>query len=235
MFSAAWRIFSRSTGNAFQQSPCPTRQAGGHCRIRGIFPCRSSSRNTVMPRATRVRISSPQAWSQGAEQTLSPSGTSAQSAAFNAQTSFVMVHAQEAACLNGAPTRPRDHRAAHGGRRNTVLRSATGKAFKVAAILGFEMGWPDASDPGVGTVTVVTSARRSSARVLGPAHCRPADVYRRRGTATDPGSGPRISGQDVGVILAGIAAIATDRDYRKSRNRPWPSHKQSAPASSRSL
>jgi hypothetical protein len=71
------------------------------------------------------------------EQTMTLSASSGQSAAFNAQTSFVMVHAQEAACLKWG-TNPTavttNQRMAAGETR--FYGVPPGKSFKVAGILG---------------------------------------------------------------------------------------------------
>jgi len=73
-----------------------------------------------------------------AEQTMTVSGTSAPSAAFNEQTSFVMVHAQEAVCLKwgtGTPVAVTTAQRMAAGETRYVGVPA-GKGFKVAAILG---------------------------------------------------------------------------------------------------
>jgi len=72
-----------------------------------------------------------------AEQTMTLSGTSSQSAAFNAQTAFVMVHAQEAACLKWGtnPTAVTTAQRIAAGETRFVGVPA-GKSFKVAGILG---------------------------------------------------------------------------------------------------
>jgi type IV pilus biogenesis protein CpaD/CtpE len=72
-----------------------------------------------------------------AEQTITVSASSTQSAAFNAQTSFVMVHAQEATCLKWGtnPTAVTSaQRMAAGETRYVGV--PPGKSFKVAAIAG---------------------------------------------------------------------------------------------------
>jgi hypothetical protein len=72
-----------------------------------------------------------------AEQSLTLSGTSAPSAAFNEQTSFVMIHAQEACCLRWgtAPVALVSVQRMAAGETRFVGVPA-GKGFKVAAILG---------------------------------------------------------------------------------------------------
>lgn len=72
-----------------------------------------------------------------AEQSIAVSGASTQSAAFNAQTSFVMVHAQEATCLKWGtnPTAVNtNQRMAAGETRYYGI--PPGKSFKVACISG---------------------------------------------------------------------------------------------------
>lgn len=73
-----------------------------------------------------------------AEQTITASGTSGTSAAFNAQTSFVMVHAQEAVCLKWGTGTPvavtTAQRMAAGETR--FYGVPAGRSFKVAVILG---------------------------------------------------------------------------------------------------
>jgi hypothetical protein len=68
---------------------------------------------------------------------VTASGTTAQSAAFNAQTSFVMVHAQEAVCLawgtNPTATTAKQRMAAGETRFYGI---PAGQGFKVAYILG---------------------------------------------------------------------------------------------------
>lgn len=72
-----------------------------------------------------------------AEQAMTLTSSSQQSTAFNAQTSIVMVHAQEAACLqwgtNPTATTAKQRMAAGETRFYGV---PTGRAFKVAGILG---------------------------------------------------------------------------------------------------
>ncbi len=72
-----------------------------------------------------------------AEQAMTLSGTTAQSAVFNAQTAFVMVHAQEAACVawgtNPTATTVKQRMAA-GETRYVGVPS--GRSFRLAAILG---------------------------------------------------------------------------------------------------
>lgn len=72
-----------------------------------------------------------------AEQAMTVTGTTAQSTAFNAQTSYVMVHAQEAVCLawgtNPTATTVKQRMAAGETR---FVGVPCGKSFKVAAILG---------------------------------------------------------------------------------------------------
>lgn len=72
-----------------------------------------------------------------AEQALTVSGSSTLSAVFNAQTSFVMVHAQEAACLawGTAPTATTIKQRIGAGETRFVGIPA-GKSFRVACILG---------------------------------------------------------------------------------------------------
>jgi hypothetical protein len=69
-----------------------------------------------------------------AEQSITLTGTSQQSAAFNERTAFVMVHAQEAACLawgtNPAADTAKQRMAAGETRFYGV---PPGKSFKVAA------------------------------------------------------------------------------------------------------
>lgn len=71
------------------------------------------------------------------DQSFTVTGTSAQSAVFNSQTSFVMVHAQEAACLqwgtNPTAVTSKQRMAAGETRYYGVPRN---KSFRVAGILG---------------------------------------------------------------------------------------------------
>lgn len=71
-----------------------------------------------------------------AEQAITVSGSTTQSAAFNNLTSFVMVHAQEAVCLawgtNPTATTVKQRMAAGETR---FVGIPPGKSFKVAAIL----------------------------------------------------------------------------------------------------
>ena len=72
-----------------------------------------------------------------AEQALTVSGSTTQSAAFNAMTSFVMVHAQEATCLAWG-TNPTATTAKQriGAGETRFYGIPPGKSFKVACILG---------------------------------------------------------------------------------------------------
>lgn len=71
-----------------------------------------------------------------AEQAMTVTGSTSQSAAFNARTSFIMVHAQEAVCLawgtNPTATTVKQRMAAGETR---FVGVPAGKSFKVAAIL----------------------------------------------------------------------------------------------------
>jgi hypothetical protein len=70
-----------------------------------------------------------------AEQALTVSGSSSQSAAFNAQTSYVMVHAQEAACLAwGTNPTATTSKQRIGANETRFVGVPMGKSFKVAAI-----------------------------------------------------------------------------------------------------
>jgi hypothetical protein len=72
-----------------------------------------------------------------ADSSMTLSGTSAQSALFNAGTAFVMVHAQEPACLawGTSPTAvTTKQRMAAGETRFVGI--PPGKSFRLAAILG---------------------------------------------------------------------------------------------------
>jgi hypothetical protein len=72
-----------------------------------------------------------------ADTSFTVSGTSSQSAVFNAQTAYVMVHAQEAACLAWGtnPTAVTSKQRIAAGETRFVGIPA-GKSFRVAAILG---------------------------------------------------------------------------------------------------
>jgi len=72
-----------------------------------------------------------------ADTSFTVSGSSTQSAVFNAQTSFVMVHAQEAVCLAWGtnPTALTTKQRMAAGETRYVGVPA-GKNFRVAAILG---------------------------------------------------------------------------------------------------
>ena len=72
-----------------------------------------------------------------AEQAMTLTGTTAQSAFFNAQTAFVMIHAQEAACVAWGtnPTATTSKQRLAAGETRFVGIPA-GRGFRVAAILG---------------------------------------------------------------------------------------------------
>jgi hypothetical protein len=72
-----------------------------------------------------------------AESSMTLSGTSSQSAVFNQSTAFVMVHAQEAACLAWGtnPTAVTTKQRIAAGETRFVGVPA-GKLFRLAAILG---------------------------------------------------------------------------------------------------
>jgi hypothetical protein len=71
------------------------------------------------------------------EQAMTLTSSTAQSAVFNAQTAFVMVHAQEAACLawGTSPTATTSKQRLAAGETRYVGIPA-GRGFRVAAILG---------------------------------------------------------------------------------------------------
>ena len=71
-----------------------------------------------------------------AEQAITASGSTTQSAAFNAQTSFVMVHAQEAVCLAwGTNPTATTIKQRMGAGETRFVGVPPGKSFKVAVIL----------------------------------------------------------------------------------------------------
>ncbi|MET0651061.1 MAG: hypothetical protein ABWY63_00990 [Hyphomicrobiaceae bacterium] len=71
-----------------------------------------------------------------AEQAITVGGTTAQSAAFNARTSFVMVHAQEATCLAwGTNPTATTVKQRIGAGETRFVGVPVGGSFKVACIL----------------------------------------------------------------------------------------------------
>ena len=116
----------------------PNSKGGGHLRIEGSMsmPLFLTEYRDLARDTGHNHIASGMEPSI-AEQALTVSGSSTQSAAFNAQTSFVMVHAQEATCLawgtNPTATAVKQRMAAGETR---FVGIPLGKSFKVACILG---------------------------------------------------------------------------------------------------
>jgi len=72
-----------------------------------------------------------------AEQAITASGTTAQSAVFNAQTAFVMLHAQEAACVAfGTNPTATTVKQRIGAGETRFVGIPPGKSFRLAVILG---------------------------------------------------------------------------------------------------
>ena len=72
-----------------------------------------------------------------ADQSVSVGGSSTQSAAFNAQTAFVMVHAQEACCVQwGTNPTAVNTKQRMGAGETRFYGVPAGKSYKVAVIVG---------------------------------------------------------------------------------------------------